>query len=93
MIVRKQCEVNRHSQTSMKTLQFQSHLLSSREICSSPYLENPVLNTGNYISLYLTICETESENLFTGWEDTFNFRLFAYNHIHDTYFTIQILNY
>ena len=47
---------------------------------------------GRYnISLYLTISETKTENLPTGWEVTVNFTLFMYNHIHDNYFTVQIL--
>ncbi|XP_062086375.1 uncharacterized protein LOC133792483 [Humulus lupulus] len=44
-------------------------------------------NTDNYISLYLTMCETNI--LPSGWEVNVNFTLFVYNHTHDNYLTIQ----
>ncbi|KAM6576430.1 hypothetical protein CsatB_028267 [Cannabis sativa] len=41
----------------------------------------------NYISLYLTICETEG--LPSDWEVDVNFSLLVYNHLHNNYLTFQ----
>ncbi|KAF4381087.1 hypothetical protein F8388_012009 [Cannabis sativa] len=43
----------------------------------------------NYISLYLTICNTDI--LPIGWEVNANFTLFIYNHTHDNYLTFQVV--
>ena len=40
-----------------------------------------------HISLYLEI--SEIEKLPVGWEVTVNFKLFAFNHIHEKYLTVQ----
>ncbi|KAM6576431.1 hypothetical protein CsatB_028268 [Cannabis sativa] len=43
----------------------------------------------NYISLYLTICNTDI--LPIGWEVNANFTLFIYNHTYDNYLTFQVV--
>uniref|UniRef100_A0A803PXL5 MATH domain-containing protein n=1 Tax=Cannabis sativa TaxID=3483 RepID=A0A803PXL5_CANSA len=52
-----------------------------------PNGDKRLITDNNYISLYLTICETET--LPNGWEVNVNFSLFIYNHLHDNYLTLQ----
>ncbi|KAM6576432.1 hypothetical protein CsatB_028269 [Cannabis sativa] len=52
-----------------------------------PNGDKRLITDNNYISLYLTICETET--LPNGWEVNVNFSLFVYNHLHDNYLTLQ----
>ncbi|XP_030504851.2 uncharacterized protein LOC115719801, partial [Cannabis sativa] len=59
-----------------------------RRLSFYPNGDKRLITDNNYISLYLTICETES-SLPNGWEVNVNFSLFIYNHLHDNYLTLQ----
>ncbi|KAF4381088.1 hypothetical protein F8388_012010 [Cannabis sativa] len=68
-------------------MKVKSFSLLSKRLSFYPNGDKRLITDNNYISLYLTICETET--LPNGWEVNVNFSLFVYNHLHDNYLTLQ----